>query len=275
MSSGADARAAVEEVARDLAAEEQALDDLVAALDEAGWSKPTPAQGWDVRANIGHLASSEELASLAATDEAAFRARLQEALENLEEFSSGLPGDLATLSPHDLLERWRGLRTRTIDAVRATGPDERIPWVGPSMRGRAFLTARLMETWAHGRDVFDALGATQPATDRLRHIAHLGVITRSFAYANRGLEAPDVEVRVELGPPDGGEPWVWGPVDAADRVTGSAEDFCLVVTQRRNAADTDLRVEGPAARDWIDHAQCFAGPPTEPPLRGRASGFPR
>ncbi len=275
MSAGADARAAVEEVAHDLVDEEQVLDDLVAGIDPAAWSKPTPAQGWDVRATIGHLVASEELASLAATDETAFRTRLQEALENLEEFSSGLPGDLAKVSPPDLLERWRELRTRTIDAVLATGPDERIPWVGPSMRGRAFLTARLMETWAHGRDVFDALGAIQPATGRLRHIAHLGVITRSFAYANRGLEAPDAEVCVELDPPDGGEPWVWGPANTADRVTGAAEDFCLVVTQRRNVADTDLHVEGPAAGDWMDHAQCFAGPPTEPPPRGRASGFPR
>lgn len=274
MSTGS-GRGDVEEVAADLVAEEATLDALVADLDASGWAQPTPAEGWTVRANIGHLASSEELASLAATDEGAFRAKLAEALEHLEEFSGGLPGDLAGLSDAELLERWRELRTRTIDAVLAKGPDERIPWVGPSMRARAFLTARLMETWAHGRDVFDALGATQPATDRLRHIAHLGVITRSFAYANRGLEAPEAEVRVELAPPTGGAAWTWGPTDAEDRVSGTAEGFCLVVTQRRNVADTDLRTEGPAARDWMAHAQCFAGPPTEPPPRGRAAGFPR
>ena len=55
-------------------------------------------------------------------------------------------------------------------------------------------TARLMETFAHGRDVADALGAhARAATARLRHVCHLGVRTRGFAYLiNGAAQAPDV-----------------------------------------------------------------------------------
>jgi uncharacterized protein (TIGR03084 family) len=132
------------------------------------------------------------------------------------------------------------------------------------MGAKSFVTARLMETWAHGQDVADALGAERPATDRLRHIAQLGVITRGWTYVNRGVEPPAGDVRVELAAPSG-EVWTWGPEDAAGRVTGPALDFCLVVTQRRHVDDTVLLVEGAVARDWLEKAQAFAGPPTDGP----------
>lgn len=255
-------------VADDLEAEEQVLDDLVAGLDDEGWNTATLADGWTVRDTIGHLAASEEMASVAASDPDAFADFLAGVIERLDEFESGITPDLAPLSNDELLEQWRRRRRVTIDAVRAIGPDARIPWAGPSMKGRAFLTARLMETWCHGRDVFDAVGAAAPATHRLRHIAHLGAVTRGFAYANRGRTAPGGDVRIELVPPGSGELWTWGPTDAADRVTGTAEDFCLVVTQRRNAADTGLVAEGDVAQDWMTVVQCFAGPATDPPAPG-------
>jgi uncharacterized protein (TIGR03084 family) len=128
-------------------------------------------------------------------------------------------------------------------------------------------TARLMETWAHGQDIADALGATREPTGRLRHIAHLGVSTRGFTFALRQRPVPGTPVRVELAAPGGGT-WAWGPDGAPDRVTGPAVDFCLVVTQRRNLADTSLTVTGPAAAEWMAIAQAFAGLPTDgrPPL---------
>lgn len=45
------------------------------------------------------------------------------------------------------------------------------------------------------------------------------------------------------------------------RVTGTALDFCLLVTQRAHRADVDVRAEGPDAGRWLDIAQAFAGPP--------------
>ncbi len=132
------------------------------------------------------------------------------------------------------------------------------------MGAKSFLTARLMECWAHGQDVADALGVERAATDRLRHVARLGVITRGWSYVNRGLEPPADEVRVELIGPSGAR-WRFGPDDATGVVTGPALDFCLVVTQRRHPDDTALQVTGDVARDWLERAQAFAGPPTDGP----------
>jgi len=128
------------------------------------------------------------------------------------------------------------------------------------MSAASSVTARLMETWAHGQDVVDALGLTRRPTARLRHIAHLGVRTFGWSFVVRGLEAPGVPVRVELTGPDG-EPWTWGPEDAADRVSGPAEDFCLLVVQRRHRSQTALTATGPVADRWLDVAQAFAGAP--------------
>jgi uncharacterized protein (TIGR03084 family) len=127
-----------------------------------------------------------------------------------------------------------------------------------------------MEVWAHGQDVVDAVGGDRTATDRLRHIAQLGVITRGWSYTVRGEEPPAADVRVDLTAPSG-DRWVWGPDDATDQITGPAEDFCLVDTQRRNVTDTDLDVTGDSAADWMDKAQAFAGAPTTGPVHSDRS----
>jgi uncharacterized protein (TIGR03084 family) len=148
--------------------------------------------------------------------------------------------------------------------VAATGalPEgTRVPWFGPPMGVLSFVSARLMETWAHGQDVADALDRRRVPTARLRHIAHLGVRTRSYSYVVRGLETPSTPVAVVLTGP-AGELWQWEDSDdAVDRVRGPALDFCLVVTQRRNVVDTTLVVEGESANQWMSIAQAFAGPP--------------
>src|SRR3546814_304821 len=118
-----------------------------------------------------------------------------------------------------------------------------MPWFGPPMSPTSMATARFMETWAHALDVYDALGIEPEVTDRIRHVAHLGVRTRGYSFVNNGLEAPAEEVRVELTAPSG-EQWTWGPEDAPQRVSGSAYDFCKLVTQRVHRADTDLVATG-------------------------------
>jgi uncharacterized protein (TIGR03084 family) len=128
------------------------------------------------------------------------------------------------------------------------------------MSAASMATARLMETWAHSLDVADALGVVRPATNRLRSIAHLGVRTRDFAFAVHGLTAPAEAFRVELQAPDGSL-WSWGAQDAAQRVTGSAEDFCYLVTQRRPRGALDIQATGDDAQQWLTIAQAFAGPP--------------
>lgn len=259
------------EVRDDLLAEQRALDEVVADLDDEQWALPTPSPGWTVADQIGHLAYFDGTAALAITDPDAFTDTVTELMELLEDdadMDEHTLGTFRAMSPAQLLDAWRQRRAQLAAASNDLDEDARVPWYGPSMGAKSFLTARLMEVWAHGQDIVDAVGASRPATDRLRHVAQLGVITRAWSYINRGEEPPATPVRVVLTAPSG-DTWRFGDPGAGDLVTGSVEDFCLVVTQRRHLADTDLRVDGAAARDWMEKAQAFAGPPTEGPAPRR------
>lgn len=258
----------------DLAAEHAALDAVVADLDDAGWDTPTASDRWAVRDQIGHLAYFDEAATQAITEPERFAADLAAALGgDVTAFLESTEVRGRTLPPAELLAWWREQRAELLAAAAPLDPKVRLPWYGPSMGARSFITARLMETWAHGQDVVDALGATRPATDRLRHVADLGVRTRAFSYVIKDRPAPEGEVRVELVAP-GGDTWAWGDPEAPDRVTGPAEDFCLVVTQRRHRADTALVAEGAVTAEWLSIAQCFAGGPSLGPPPRSASGAP-
>jgi len=147
-------------------------------------------------------------------------------------------------------------------------PSARVPWFGPPMSVASSVTARLMETWAHGQDIADTIGATREPTSRLRHVAHIGVAALPYSYAAHGLPLPDEPVRVELAAPSG-ELWTWGPETARDRITGPALDFCLLVTRRRHRADTAVVAAGPVADQWLSIAQSFAGPPGAGRLPGQ------
>ena len=251
----------VRDIAEDLRAEQQALDDVVAALADEQWRTPTPSPGWTVADQIGHLTYFDGTAVMAIEDPDAFTESVSALLNGGTSMDEMLHRDVA---PSDLLGAWRTNRRRLAEAAGTLDASARVPWYGPSMSAKSFLTARLMETWAHGQDVVDAVGADRPATDRLRHIAQLGFITRGWSYANRQLPQPEGDVRVELTAP-GGDTWTWGPDGAEASVRGPALDFCLVVTQRRHVDDTALEVTGDIARDWMEKAQAFAGPPTDAP----------
>ena len=267
----------VSEVLADLRAEQQSLDDIVAALSPDQWQLPTPSPGWTVADQIGHLTYFDRNAALAITDADAFQDAMRALLGAGAASEGGTSGDDMTLapyramSPEELLSAWRAGREELAAAGATLDNDTRIAWYGPSMGAKSFLTARLMEAWAHGQDVVDAVGATREPTDRLRHISQLGFITRGWTYVNRGLDVPSTPVRVELTSPSG-ETWEFGPsdVDATESIVGSALDFCLVTTQRRHVDDTELVVTGAAARDWMEKAQLFAGPPSDGPAPGRA-----
>jgi uncharacterized protein (TIGR03084 family) len=172
-----------------------------------------------------------------------------------------------TMPTEELMGWWRRERTKMLEAYAAVGRKERLPWYGPPMSALSHATARLMETWVHGQDILDALRIRRINTDRLRHVAHLGVTTFGWSYTNRGLEVPQTQIRVELTAPSG-DIWAWGPESGSEKISGPAEDFCLVVAQRRHVDDTHLEVVGEAAHDWMLKAQCFAGPPTDGPKPG-------
>lgn len=238
------------------------LDRLVADLPDANWARDTPAEGWTIAHQIAHLAWTDDVALLSASDPEAFRAVVAAAMEDPFGYVDRQSEARASLPPAEILSGWREGRRRLADALDSLDPATRLDWFGPPMKPRSMATARLMETWAHGQDVADALGVARTPTKRLYDICHLGVRTRDWAYFLNGREVPAGEFRIELTAPDG-EVWAWGPEDrdaAAGGVTGSAEEFCLVVTQRRDVADTDLRTTGEAGT-WLTFAQAFAGAP--------------
>lgn len=257
----------VSEVLDDLVAEQQALDAIVDGLDDDEWALATPSPRWDVSDQVGHLTFFDTSATLAIEDAPAFAAHKAELVST---FANELAVDEATLgefrqlAPAAQLAAWRRARLDLQAAAGTLADDSRVEWYGPSMGSKSFLTARLMEVWAHGQDICDTVGATRVPSDRIRHIAQLGVITRAWSYVVRGERPPDGDVRVELTAPSG-DSWAWGPDEVEASVVGSAEDFCLVVTQRRHIDDTDLAVTGDVARDWMGKAQAFAGAPTTGP----------
>lgn len=244
----------------DLNAESAELDTLVADLPPERWQTPTPAAGWTVAHQIAHLAWTDRGAVRAATDPESFQEIVRQAMRNPSGFTDAAAEEGARTAPGELLRFWRNGRIELAAALLALPPKAKLPWFGPPMGAASMVTARLMETWAHGQDIVDALGASRTPTNRLRHVAHIGVRTVNFAFTVHNLPLPETEFRVELTGPHG-DLWTWGPDTAPDRITGPALDFCLLVTQRRNLADLAVTAEGERAEQWLPIAQVFAGPP--------------
>jgi uncharacterized protein (TIGR03084 family) len=234
--------------------------DLRGIVEDADLETSTPATGWDVRDSISHLAGTDVEATLSMTDPDAFVAKLPQVGSNIDGFLTRQLTERRGLSRDAFMASWQDGFEALLVAFEKVDPAAKLPWYGPPMSPMSFATARLMEYWAHGQDVADGLGVTRTPTARLRHICHIGYRTRGFSYANRGLTPPDVDVRLELTAPDG-TTWTYGEDSATDVVTGSALDFCLLVTQRRHRDDVAVVAHGAAADEWLSIAQAYAGPP--------------
>ncbi|MEV6040922.1 TIGR03084 family metal-binding protein [Nonomuraea sp. NPDC052116] len=238
----------------DLVAEGDELDALVSA--QADWSKPTPAAGWTIAHQIAHLASADANVLIAIRTPEAFDAVLKQAEAAGSQYAD-LDAAAGAAKPRSaLLEQWRAGRTEVAAALRDVPRDHGFPWYGSQLTTALMVPLRLMETWAHGQDVFDALGVSRRPTSRLRHVAALGVVGRELSFYAAQLPVPAEPFRVELTGPDG-QNWAWGPEDAVQRVQGSALDFCLRVTHRRSRAQTDLTAVGDDAQKWLDIARVF------------------
>jgi uncharacterized protein (TIGR03084 family) len=248
----------VAEILADLDAESADLDQLVAGLPGPAWSTPTPAAGWSVAHQIAHLTWTDEAAGLAIRDPDAFADHVAAAAAEPDAFVDRGADELVT-EPATMLRRWRDGRTTLADGLAGVPAGSKIPWYATAMSPASMATARIMETWAHGLDVADALGVSRVPTARLRHIAYLGHRTFGFSFLANGRPMPARPVHLELSAPDG-SPWTFGPPDAVDRVSGPALDFCLLVTQRRHRDDLDLTAIGEVADAWLNLAQAFAGP---------------
>jgi len=254
----------------DLRTEYEELDALVSSLGEQEWHQATPFYGWSIYDEIAHLCYTDSNTLLAMEDAEAFRIHAQklvawmEADKPLMEFSYA---DMGQPPVADLLTRWREVRERLLQKAQTYSSKDRFPWYGPSMSAQSLMTARIMEVWAHGQDIYDTLKITRKSSDRIRHIAHLGVLTYQWSFVTNQQKPPKTPPYVELTAPSG-ELWSWGVESTEDYVKGPAVDFCLLVTRRRHSQDLALKSQGVAASAWLRIAQCFAGPPEPGPEPG-------
>jgi uncharacterized protein (TIGR03084 family) len=258
----------IDHVVADLDGETTAVLSILTTLPATDWHAATPAQGWTIRDQVTHLAFFDDATLLALTDREAFLAQRADLLALGDRFPDMVAERYRNLPGEQCLTWFTRSRAALLAAYPDAEPGVRLPWYGPDMGLASSATGRLMETWAHGQDIADTIGLLRPPSGRLRQVAELGVRTLGFSFQLRGRAAPSTLVRVELAGP-AGEQWTWGPPQARDTVTGSARDFCLVVTQRRHLADTGLRVTGPVAAEWMSIAQAFAGAPGD----GRPAGL--
>ncbi len=252
----------------DLLAESAALREVLAGLADSDWILATPAAGWTVTDQVTHLAYFDDMARLSVTEPARFTAEAARLAAAGDDFPDQVAARYRDTPPAEVLAWFDQARARLTAAYREADPAVRLPWFGPPMSLASSVTARLMETWAHGQDILDTFGIARVPTARLRHVADLGIRALRYSYTVRGLTVPAEPIRVELSGPDGAH-WDWGPPDAGNRVRGTALDFCLLVTQRRHRDDTALEVSGAVARQWMSIAQAFAGPAG--PGRARSS----
>jgi uncharacterized protein (TIGR03084 family) len=256
----------------DLVYESASLGGMLAALTANQWRLRTPAPGWTIADQVSHLAYFDETTLASIRDPERFRREAAALAGRGDDFPDQIAAEYRHLGPAELLTWFMTARRALLQGYGSADPGARLPCYGLDMGPASSITARLMETWAHGQDIADTLGIERPATGRLRHVAYLGIRSLPYSYSVNGLPQPDAPIRVELAAPDGGE-WTWGPATAADRVRGTALDFCLVVTQRRHRSDTGLVVTGETATQWIGIAQAFAGAagPGRPPLSATAT----
>ena len=251
----------------DLREEGDELFQLLDGLSEADWERQTPFKQWTINKVVDHLHFSDRAAVLSLQDPDAFLAMANGLSRNAAIAPGADAPRPAKPVGRELLSIWREYFLRMCDLLGATNPDARVKWFGPDMSARMFTTARQMETWAHGQDIYDLLGVERTNTDRLKNIAVIGVRTFGWTFVNRKLEPPGTMPYVRLAAPSGAI-WEWGTPSETDCVSGSAVAFCHVVTQGRNILDTNLRVVGDVATRWMAIAQCFAGPPEDPPAPG-------
>ena len=256
--------------ATDFRDECDALYALIEPLDGAAWARPTQFKGWTLNDIIAHLYFADYAADLAVRDDAAFLAFRDERIAAAKAGATNLDFQRDLVEGREgraLLDSWRGLSLALATRFAAQDPKRRLKWFGPDMSVRSSATARLMETWAHGQAIYDLLGVERAEQDRIKNVAVIGINTFGWTFINRKLDVPDPMPHVRLTAPSGAI-WEWNETNDTDRIDGSAVGFCQVVTQTRNIADTDLQVTGDIADRWMSMAQCFAGPPEEPPASG-------
>jgi len=257
------------QVASDFQAECETISIFLDRLNDEDFSRETGFKSWTIDMILRHLHVWNKAAFLSLTDEDALQSLLNQAKPRAAkgEFPLFESEYLDGLSGQSLLRAWYAFIPELAAAFSEVDPKQRLPWAGPSMSARSSITARLMETWAHVQAIYDEMGVVRQSSDAIKNIVVLGHNTYGWTFKNRELEIPAPVPQLRLVAPSGAE-WTMGEDAGEEFVAGSAEEFCQVVTQTRNIADTSLELSGDNARHWMSIAQCFAGPAVDPPPTG-------
>jgi uncharacterized protein (TIGR03084 family) len=240
----------------DLEAEQATIAAALAGITDDDWLRPTPSWSWDVRDTVSHLADTDDVAMDTMAGGPRALGVVSSGCASSEDVTYLGVMRGRKLRGAEVLAWWQDSSARERAMLRALEPGRRVPW-GIGMSPPAFATARLMETWAHGLDVYAALGVEPVDTDRLAQVAWIATRALPYAYSVAGLPAPATPIRVELTLPSGAT-WENGPADAANRISGPAGEYCRVFVQRLPLVKaTGLRAEGEAAVDALRVARAY------------------
>lgn len=256
--------------ALDFLEESDDLDRLIADLNDQDYERSTGFKQWTINDVLQHLHFWNHAALLSLQDPEGFKAFFEPIGVHMaqgKDLKSYERLYFSGLSVRQLVSQWRTTFQDVAEAFEQADPAQRVAWVGPSMSARSSITARQMETWAHGQAVYDELGVDRVDSDRIRNIVVLGINTYGWTFINRKQSVPDPMPYVSLIAPSG-DNWTYGEPQDDNCIEGSASAFAQVVTQTRHVSDTDIVYRGSHAEQWMLQAQCFAGAPNPVPEPG-------
>lgn len=238
------------DILSDLVAEQQFLDQSLQRIPIKIWDMVTPSKPRTVRDTIAHLADFEELGadSIAGGD----RIKTWQTSSDFDVLRAEATKKGRAMRPQDVIEWWRGGRAKVVEPLSHMSAETRINWIAGDMSARTFATYRLMETWAHGLDIYATLGLEVEDTPRIRHICWLGWKTLPFAFKEAGEDYEPVRVEI-IGP--GYSKWIYGPEDTDQLIKGSASDWARIAVRRVKPANTRLKITGEFAEKAVQVAR--------------------
>ena len=257
-------------VTADFKVESEELDQLLAELTPEQWTLPTPAPGWTITHQVAHLISIFHLVRISTDDPDAFAASVAGLGEDFETRVDAALAPYLADTPQRLRQLLNTEGTAAANALAGCPADRFLPWLSRSLPAIRLAAAGVLELFAHGQDIADALGANPRRTDRIRHVVAVAVGNWEAGYLARGEQSPTGPFRFDLTAPSGAR-WQFGPEDAGQVVSGPAVDFCLLATRRRHRAELALVATGADAEHWLDIAQAYRGPAGAGRLPGQST----
>ncbi len=243
------------DVLSDLVAEQQQLDQYLQKITVNKWGIKLPDDEWTIRDVISHLAHFQEYALDVVAGDGSMLDDF-DTYETIEDLVAVGIRRGQEMRPQDVIEWWRGGRAKAVDALSKVSPRDRVPWIFSDMSAKTFATIQLAEVWAHGLDVYAAMGEEPEDTDRLRHVIWMTQKSLPWAF---GLEDEEYStpVRIEgIGPMY--TKYSAGPETSDQVIRGPAGEICRVAVQRLHPDDAEnVVIKGSVAEIAFEAMRIF------------------